>query len=41
VSHSQVMESAMEASKEVYKLLQAIVLEDCAALAASKGRVAI
>eukprot|EP00277_Geminigera_cryophila_P030209 CAMPEP_0173056854 /NCGR_PEP_ID=MMETSP1102-20130122/386_1 /TAXON_ID=49646 /ORGANISM="Geminigera sp., Strain Caron Lab Isolate" /LENGTH=247 /DNA_ID=CAMNT_0013922245 /DNA_START=1 /DNA_END=744 /DNA_ORIENTATION=- len=36
-----VMESAMEASKEVYKLLQAIVLEDCAALAASKGRVAI
>ena len=37
----QVMESAIEGCKEIYKLLQAIVLEECSALAAAKGRVSL
>lgn len=36
-----VMQSCIDGSKEVYQLLQAIVLEECASLAAAKGRVSI
>jgi hypothetical protein len=35
----QVMQSAIEGSLQVYKLLQAVVLEECASLAAAKGRI--
>jgi hypothetical protein len=33
------MQSAIEGSLQVYKLLQAVVLEECASLAAAKGRI--